>query len=74
MRDEIRKTTKFMIEEFTVELTTNRFNFDPTALAEDIYEGTDFSKAKAQQIADEVMIRLKTFAKDVRTAKAAAIR
>ena len=75
MKTEIKKITKFYIEEFTVEISTSRFNFEKNKhqIQEDIEDYTDFTKGESQKIAEEVTKRLRGFAEAIKAAKQAAI-
>jgi hypothetical protein len=73
---EIIRTTGFMSNEFLVELATGRFNFknEEAILAEDMADYSDFSMEESREIAKQVMLRLRRFAKAIQTARAEATR
>jgi len=71
----IKEMTKFMSNEFLVELANDQFNFKRAEreLAEDLADYSDFEKSECQTIAKQVTKRLRTFANAIQTAQAATI-
>ena len=72
---EIKYLTDFNIGEFLVELAIGEFNFarEEQEIAQGMNENFGFSKTEAGQIAERVINRLRTFAKEIQKARAAAI-